>query len=350
MKKILFCHAGMATFVKTDFDLLSEQYDVIPYQYNLKRNKMMKVLNIFSSFYISLYWVWRVDVVYVWFGGYHGFFPVLFAKIFRKKSIVIVGGYDASYVPSIEYGVFYTKGFLLWCIKRIYNWCTWICPVDGSLVKSTNYYADPTGVGYKTGILNHVDIDEEKIKVIPTGFDEKKFNVIERGKTNILTVAKIQNLNDVILKGIDVVFAISKLFPEYIFTVVGIDQSYFDKLKNSMPDNVVLKQYVTQNELVEIFNTHKVFLQLSMTEGLPNTLCEAMLCECIPIGSAVGGVAKAIGNSGFVMTEKNINLLCTNIEVALKMDATRGKLARERIITLFPLSARIKSIRDIIES
>jgi hypothetical protein len=35
---------------------------------------------------------------------------VLLSKIFKKKSIVIVGGVDAAYVPEINYGRF-TQGF-----------------------------------------------------------------------------------------------------------------------------------------------------------------------------------------------------------------------------------------------
>ncbi len=311
----------------------------------------MKVFNIFSLFFFALTWVWKVDVVYVWFGGYHGFFPVLFSKLLGKKSIVIVGGYDASYVPSLRYGVFYTKGLLLWVIKSIYRWATYICPVDESLVKSTNYYADPTGVGYPTGILNHMFLDEKKIKVLPTGYDPNKFfkKLIPK-KFDVISVGFAFDDFNFRLKGFDLVLEVAKLLPDLQFAIVGLSSEFLEGLNFRPLKNVILIERVDQESLIDFFSSSRIVLQLSLTEGLPNALCEAMLCECIPIGSNVNGIPKAIGGTGYLLDEKNKNVLRNYIIEALIKQENAGFKARQRICELFPLEKRIHSLKSMIEN
>ena len=52
--------------------------------------------------------------------------------------------------------------------------------------------------------------------------------------------------------------------------------------------------------LRKYFSTSQFYIQASRLEGLPNALCEAMLCECIPIGNSVFGIPSAIGNTGML--------------------------------------------------
>lgn len=347
-KKILFCHTGLSTFVKSDLEILSKEYEVIPYYYRLGTTPMMKIINIFSSFLFALKWVWKVDVVFCWFGGYHGFFPVLLSKIFKKKSIIVVGGYDAAYVPSISYGIFYTGGFQLWCVKMIYKWATWICPVDESLVKSTNYYADPCGVGYKTGILNFIPLVQSKMVVLPTGYVEPKMPRSDLKKSGILSIAMIQNDKDFYLKGLDIVIDLANKLGQYSFTFVGIDPYYFKTIESKIPENLQIMFPLDNNSLMEVYMNHKIYLQISMSEGLPNSLCEAMLFGCIPIGSNVNGIPKAIGNTGFILYEKKIQTLIGYVVEAMELDDKQGQKARERILEMFPLEKRVSSLLSII--
>jgi len=76
--------------------------------------------------------------------------------IFRKKSIVIVGGYYAAYVPEINYGIF-TNRWSAMLAKFVYKHVDKILVVDESL---------------KTEILRNTGLKiENKIKVVPTGYD-----------------------------------------------------------------------------------------------------------------------------------------------------------------------------------
>jgi glycosyltransferase involved in cell wall biosynthesis len=84
-----------------------------------------------------------------------------------------------------------------------------------------------------------------------------------------------------------------------------------------------------------------------MREGLPNALCEAMLCECVPVGTDVQGIRTAMGDAGFYASYGDPLATKEAIEKALAIGS--GKPARERIRRLFPLEQREKRFAEIIE-
>jgi glycosyltransferase involved in cell wall biosynthesis len=351
-KKILFCHTGLATFVKTDLDILSEQYEVISFHYKASNNILMKIANIFSSFFFAFRWVSSVDVVYVWFGGFHGFFPVLFAKLLRKKSIVIVAGYDASFVPSIEYGIFYHRGFLLWCITKIYQWATRICPVDESLVRSTNYYADPSGIGYKTGILNHLDIVEKKIEVIHLGFDSAADTCREPKNQDkiVLSIAYINVPETFIEKGFDLISKVAERMPETTFWVGTFTPEMMDYYRDKFPANVKLLPAGDYNSVKKYYGEATVIFHPSITEGFCSVIVEGMLHGCVPLGSKVGGISRSIGDTGFVIERQEIGDMVKAIEKSLASSDTQSVNAQKRAAELYPISKRKQMLFSLISS
>ena len=66
--------------------------------------------------------------------------------------------------------------------------------------------------------------------------------------------------------------------------------------------------------LVQLYNTHEYYLQLSSSEGFPNALGEAMACGCVPIGSAVGAIPEIIGYTGLLLERKELGTLQTLIQ------------------------------------
>ena len=70
-----------------------------------------------------------------------------------------------------------------------------------------------------------------------------------------------------------------------------------------------------------------------------------MLCECIPIGNAVFGIPKAIGNTGFLFNGiKDIEQI--KLFLKGKHDKT-GIAARQNIIDLFNEEKRVKEFKKI---
>ena len=97
----------------------------------------------------------------------------------------------------------------------------------------------------------------------------------------------------------------------------------------------------------ELYQNTKFYFQGSRLEGLPNSLCEAMLCGCVPIGSKVFGIPDAIGNTGILFdTEKDLEQIVEFVNSDLGV--YNFSKARNRIIKKYDFSKRVEKIKKSI--
>ena len=149
------------------------------------------------------------------------------------------------------------------------------------------------------------------------------------------------------LKGIDLLEKAALKFPETTFTIVGVSPQFLNKLR---PPNLIFVPFVSANELVEILNQHYFYCQLSISEGFPNALCEAMLCGCIPVVSNVCSMPNIVGNTGFVLPKRNEELLFEIIEDLLfKSDLDTLSIAsRNRVVENYSFETRKKELLKLL--
>jgi glycosyltransferase involved in cell wall biosynthesis len=81
---------------------------------------------------------------------------------------------------------------------------------------------------------------------------------------------------------------------------------------------------------------------------MSNVLCEAMLCECIPVGSDVSFIPDIIGNTGYIVKHRDIMEIKQQVLNALNSDPQLGKLARQRILDNYTLEKREKILSSLI--
>lgn len=224
-----------------------------------------------------------------------------------------------------------------------------ILPVHESLVFQNYEYA-PSGApaqGYC-----HFAPKTKKVPYLPVpyGYDVNFFKPdeqIERRPNSFVTIGILDEKNVFFRKGMDLVIELAKLKPESVFTIVGGESTHI-----ALPENVKLLPKCKPEEIVRILSSHTFYLQLSLMEGFPNALAEAMLCGCIPIGSNVSGIPHIIGDCGIIIEKKDLNLLNESINAFVRNNdlAAYSKKARLRISSNFTAKHRLDLLKSVIES
>ena len=94
------------------------------------------------------------------------------------------------------------------------------------------------------------------------------------------------------------------------------------------------------------------YLQLSLSEGFPNALCEAMLCGCIPIVSNVGAMPMIVEGIGGILQTKSVSKLRELLSEYLTKDSQEKKMlaenSRNRISEKYTLESRQTNLLELI--
>ena len=162
--KICFAGNLSSSFIQKDYEILKKHFDVDVIQPPKKKEGWFKY-----PFTVAKK-VKQTDIVFGWFAGWHTLFPVLISKFFRKKSIVVVGGYDAACVPEIGYGAF-TKIKERLPARFVLKYADIVLPVSNFT---------------KNNVLKHAK--PKQIKVVYNGIDTNKFKPKGKKEKLIMTI------------------------------------------------------------------------------------------------------------------------------------------------------------------
>ena len=269
------------------------------------------------------------DAVYIWFADYHSLLPVIFARIFNKKSFVVVGGYDVNYLPEYKYGSF-NRPIRKFFAMNTLKYATLCFPVAKALGQKISNIAP-----------------KAKVEVLPTSTDYEKFVPGDSTRPkSIITVATVADQQRAMIKGLDRFRELAVAMPDFKFTIIGVSDTFRDFFE-PVPANLDLLPGVDYEKLPLYYGEASFYAQFSRSEGLPNSLCEAMLCGCIPMGTDVGDIADAVGNTGVVTQSWETNVLA---EFAIKNhnnDMLR-QLSRNRIIEKYHPDIRRKRLVSLL--
>jgi glycosyltransferase involved in cell wall biosynthesis len=268
------------------------------------------------------------------------------SSISAKKNIIILAGYDCYSFPSINYGAF-TKRVLGKVVAWSCRNASHLIVVHESMINSEYSYDQLSNK--RQGIRYFVPNLKTSITPVYYGYDTSAFyrKKLERSKNSFVTLAAGISGSLFFRKGIDLIIEVAQRLPNCKFTIIGTSQPEHVHL----PDNVEVLPPVPHNQVNDYLNRYEFYLQLSMAEGFPNALCEAMLAGCIPIGSGVFSIPFIIGDSGFILEKKDVNELaelCTKA-ISHPDKAELSKRASERIANNFPSLRRKQALINIIE-
>ncbi|MCB0749178.1 MAG: glycosyltransferase family 4 protein [Ignavibacteriae bacterium] len=327
---ILMIYTSFSSFIKADYEILAQKYKVKKYQYLNTKTILSHFFNQIKIFLWLILNIHQCKAVYIWFSDYHAFFPVLFCKIFRKKSFIVLGGYDVTYIPEIHYGSINNKirkGVTLWAIK------------NASCNLAVSKY-----------VLN------QAVKLVPTinvvllynGVDLSIFKLQEgKKKDQILTVGIIDSERRIKLKGIDVFVKIVKEMPDFEFIIVGMTET-IQNILGDIPKNLKIFDQMPHAQLNDFYNEAKVYCQFSLVESFCLTLAEAMACGCVGVVTNAGALPEIVGNSGFIIEKNNLAETKEAIREAMRLNKQKSDEAMKMINTNFGLIQRTQNIFKIL--
>lgn len=340
---LIFVYTSRSSFVKRDIEILSEDYDVKEFEFSQSSKFLLPFT--FLRQLIFLFQNKSAAVAVIQFGGYHSFLPVLLGGMLKIKTTVIAGGVDCVSYPEINYG-YMGKPLIGLFAKYSFRNCDLILPKHDSLLyfRDTYNYENP----FEQGLRHFIPELKTKFSVIHNGFDESVYYRTREKVPNTFVTAAfgLDDETNFKLKGIDLILKAASELPQCTFKIIGGTSL---KNKTSIPSNMILLPPMNQDELIAEYSKSEYYLQLSMSEGFPNAICEAMLCECIPIGSNVNSIPEIIGDTGYILKQRKTGQLIKLIQDVLNDNNTKkGSYCRDRIIQEYNLTKRkVQLLRQV---
>jgi glycosyltransferase involved in cell wall biosynthesis len=278
--------------------------------------------------------IWACNLVFCWFASRSSFWTLLFARMMKKKSVLVIGGYDIAKIPEAGYGS-QRGGFRKWMSRQAMKMAT--------VIMTNSYYSQKEANTNADLPINHVS-------VIYHGVPDPFHSLPPlTNKRLVLTVGNVNQPN-LKRKGLENFVLAAREMPEIQFVLVGAwqDQS-IDHLRRIASANVILTGWVDENTLLEYYRKASVYVQASLHEGFGLSVAEAMLAGCTPVVTRAGSLPEVVGDCGIYIETPAVEKLVPAIAGAINTTERDRKKGRERILTTFPMETRRRKIEQIID-
>lgn len=345
-KKIVFlCDSIIMPWTQRDLRILQNHFEVsILHQASptfLKESKwkafrafnycLRRVLEIFRLFKE----IKKADLTFGWFASEFAVTGISISKLLRKKTIVVVGGYDVENMPEINYGnMQYARQryFTAFGLKK------------ADLVLPFSEFAAEK--------VRKLTNNRANIRATNLACDNERFTP-QCPKEDIVITAGFIDKTYVQRKGFKTFVEAAKYLPEIKFYLIGKQRDEaINELKAITTPNVEFTGFISDDELLSMYQRAKVFCLLSYQEGEGGggVLGEAMACGCIPVVSEKAiALRETAGDCGFYVPYGNAEATAEAIKKALEASAELGEKARERIIKLYSMEKREEELLRAIE-
>jgi glycosyltransferase involved in cell wall biosynthesis len=342
---VLFIKPSNSSFVRIDEEILQRHFPLKVFQLENKS----KAGYFISLLKMKLFMIRKLRsyrLVFTRFADYHSALMVFMARLLGKKSVVVIGGYDVYHIPEFAYGAYHKKLRAL-CSRYVLNNADMLLPNSNALIFSENSYALNRTI--YAGIRYYAPETKAKIQLLYNGFKSENWPYGEKKDKMVVSVAYMNDMVTYNMKGMDDFIQAARDMPFVPFVFVGVTENFRATHLNEIPSNLKLVPSLPNAELSGWYGRAKVFCILSLSEGMPNALCEAMLCGCIPVGSDVEPIPEIIGDTGFIARKKNREQIAEALQAALEGPDDLGKKARQRVIQEFSFRKREEGLEGILK-
>ncbi|HIJ98624.1 TPA: glycosyltransferase family 4 protein [archaeon] len=327
-KKILLVAQNLDDMILDDSKILKKYFDVDILIIKSGAQMVAKLGKLIEK-------IRKADLCLVWFATSYAFFTTMFAKLFGKPTVLVVGGYDVVKVPEIGYGLAAHP------IKRIFpifalQWADAVLPFSEDS---------------EAQMLKNFDLDSDKVRTIHLGVNPVALKKYKKKKGNTAVTVGVMTKSNLTRKGLEVFVRAAKYLPDVKFVLIGDapDKATSEYLKNIATPNVHLKNLGYNTEkIVQELSKAKVYVQVSYHEGFGRAMAEAMCQECVPVVSARGAIPEVVLNTGFYVHKLgNPQEVAEKIRMAIK--SKLGKKARKQAMQ-FTLEKREKALIEVVNN
>jgi glycosyltransferase involved in cell wall biosynthesis len=323
--QILFVYSRESSFVAIDRDLLRRRWRIRDWP-------QPRALVNLPALAVA---VWRSDVVFGWFASWHTFWPITLAWLFRRPSVLVIGGFDTASMPEIDYGLQQRR--VMRHVSR------WVIRRATRLVTNSHYS--------RREIEANVGIAPKHVRVVHHGVPDP-FGELARGPRDrlALTVGVVEQRN-LERKGLRPFVESAALLPDVTFVVAGkwADDAV-ESLRSVAGANVTLTGWIEQDELEQLYRRAAVYVQASRHEGFGMSVAEAMLAGCVPVVTDAGALPEVVGDAGLVVpAPATPQRLAEAVEEALGAGEEARDRARRRVLEHFTLEARGEALEQVVE-
>ena len=177
---ILVVYFHLPPYVKSDIELLKKHFNVFLLKYEGIKSLPKFLLKLTKC-------LLKADVVFTRFASTHAFFAVLLSKIFRRKSVVVVAGFDVANIPEINYG-FARSSITRFMLKFTLNNADKVLPVAESL---------------KRDAIKNVGVKGSNFQVVHNGYDPKIWK--PGGKKENIVLTACGDLTESVIKRLSLI-------------------------------------------------------------------------------------------------------------------------------------------------
>lgn len=343
-KKALFIYTHLSTFVKGDLSILEREFCVTPYHFD-NSTPIKLIGSLIKELLYLLFRVRSYDLVYIWFGDYHSYFPTLISKFFKTKSILVVGGYDLVRDKKLKYGSFTNpiRGYMT--LRSLKNAGKLLCVSNNILRK----VASIAPYSNRELIYNGVELKSF------SGHSLERDPSIEIEPPHILSVALASTPKAFYVKGVDRFNEVALRMPQYRFILVGALPTLFERCGVVPAANLTIIPPVEHHQLGGFYKKSSIYCQFSRHESFSLSLAEALYHNLHPVISSAGGMPEVVGEHGEViymsdaptLHNKGVDECVSAIERELLQPATTQ--LRSYITNNFTLEIRAKKIESLLK-
>lgn len=269
---------------------------------------------------------------------------VVYSKLRRKPSVVVVAGSDVAKSDPTSTGYnarpFWQKHIIKWTLKN----------ANALVADSKEVLREAIGLGARNTYLSYFAVDEKLYRPMNVKKENMGIIVSHLSKQNV----ERKCLEDIITA----MWYVTKKISDAKFVFIGTKLDGFPileylALKLGLQKNILFLESrgMPEKEKIMWLNRAKMFVQPSFHEGFGLAMVEAMSCGTPPVVTRKGATPEVAGDSAIYVPIKSPKVLAQTMIRLMKDDNFRkkmGRKARQRVLENFVYKRRKKEISDIV--